>query len=537
MPLTFKKLIKPLEEYYRDWKINQREYNHLRNLLKSVKKKRILNKKIVFNTVRCVKSQLDREFFMGKLLAINGAKVYMLLDDGVLKHTESYQVDELPYIRKIYRFKFNPYPHFYVNSGHYMQTFINKINLKKALKTYSDENLKVIYYSKIFKKINYENWQELRKYAKASTIRFFKTSVLDFNNEYVKFYYKLSLLNAILSRNVAEYVFNEIKPDLYITSHGIYSTWGPAFQYLFDNGVNTLVYSSAHGHSMNPREWFFSDTRTYFLSKSKFWQKYKQNPVTEYMKKAMENYFRNRQSYFTVDTKMLYGGKTTSFKVDKNEGYKYYVALFPNVIWDGNITDRHKIFENYLDWIISTINHVKGRTDLKLYIKSHPSEVTLLKNSPKFVDIIKMKTTLSNVNNIVLIPPEKKINTYEFLKSGIDLGIVYDGFLAVEIPLLKIPTIICVKGGMFFVENGQLIPDSKEIYFNYLDNIDKTIEDFQSNFNERYDNLIKYTYWYIYENAIKLPILSKKEYIKTDLMQLKKEDLVLDKKFLKLIEN
>ena len=84
MPSNFKKLIKTLEEYYQDWKTNQREYNHLRNLLKSVKKTRFLNKKIVFNTVRCTKIMLDREFFMGLLLALIGAEVIMLLDDGIL---------------------------------------------------------------------------------------------------------------------------------------------------------------------------------------------------------------------------------------------------------------------------------------------------------------------------------------------------------------------------------------------------------------------------------------------------------------------
>ena len=111
------------------------------------------------------------------------------------------------------------------------------------------------------------------------------------------------------------------------------------------------------------------------------------------------------------------------------------------------------------------------------------------------------------------------------------MGIVYDGFLAVEIPLLKIPTIMCVKEGMFYVENGQITPESKEEYFDYLDNIEGVINKFKSNYQERYNNLIRYAYWYIYENAVKLPTLSKTKYIKTDLMQLKKDEIILDKNF------
>ena len=198
----------------------------------------------------------------------------------------------------------------------------------------------------------------------------------------------MSLLNAIFSENIAEYIYCKLKPDLFITSHGIYSTWGPAFKYLFDRGINTLVYSSIHGHSLDPHEWFFTNNNIYFLSKSKFWRKFKKNPVTEEIKTIMENYFHKRRNFFSFDTKLLYK-ISTLYKIDKDDGYKYHIALFPNVIWDGNIIDRHKIFNNYLDWIISTIKYGKGRKDIKLYIKSHPSKISVLKNSPRFVDIIR----------------------------------------------------------------------------------------------------------------------------------------------------
>ncbi len=518
------------------WKEERREYIYAKNLFKDIPRTNTINKKIVFNTVRPAKSIFDREFYLGKLLALNGARVIMLLDDGIMGHTETFQINDIQDIRKFEKTVFNPHPYLYKNLSKIFTNILTRSSIKEALKTYADKNLEVIFYSKILKEINYKDWQALRKYAKSSTIRFFKTSVVDYNDRYVNYYYKLSLLNAILSRNIAEYVYSKLKPDLFITSHGIYSTWGPAFKYLFDRGINTLVYSSIHGHSLNSKEIYFSNTRTYFLSQSKYWQEFKKRDVTDEMKSSVRNYFKYRRNLNASDTKILYKGKLNSYKVNKDDGYKYHMALFPNVIWDGNITDRHKIFNNYLDWIISTIEHVKGRKDIKLYIKSHPSEISVLKKSPRFIDIIRKQISLNDAENIELITPEKRINTYEFLKSGIDLGIVYDGFLALEIPLLKITTIMCVKDGMFYAENGQITPESKEEYFNYLDNIEGVINKFKSNYQERYNNLVKYTYWYIYENAVNLPTLSKTEYIKTNLMQLKKDEIILDKNFLKLLE-
>jgi len=524
---------------FNSWRYQIKEYNHLKKLLKKVERKQKINKCIVFNPVRSDREFLDREIFLGKLLALNGAKVYILLDDGVLLHWETYQVNNLTDINQINRTNLNPYNNPKLINNQFVITHFYKKNIiKKALKTYRDKNLKIIYYSSVLRKVNLNNWQKLKKHAKSSTIRFFKTSELDYNNKFVKYYYSLSLKNAILSRNVAEFICNNIEPDIFITSHAIYSTWGPPFEYLNKKGVKCLNYSFVHGHSINPKEIFISSgSSTFFLSSCKNWKIFKQKPVTEDMKNKINQYFTSRLNFNTSDTKILYQGKRTSFKVDKNDGYKYHISLFPNVIWDGNICDKHKVFEDYRDWVLSTINFLKNKSNIKLYIKSHPSEITVLKNSPRIVDIITKNIDMNNIDNVILIPPEEIIDTYEFLKSGIDLGLIYDGFLAVEMPFLRIPTIMCVKGGMFAVENGNIIVTSKKEYFDYLDNIEKTLKDFHKNYQERYNNIVRYLYWYIFENAIKLPTLSKTRYLRTNLLQLKQDDTIIDEKLLEIFRD
>ena len=539
MTSFFKKILKKYIKYYIDWKSNQKEYNHLKSLLKSVKSKQLINKKIVFNVARTVKTQIDRELFIALLLSLNGAKCYVLLDDGILKLNEFYQVNDFSNIRDLINFNLNSYPSFYLQSKKYLHIILNKIFIRKALHTYKNPNLKILYYSQIIDKKNLDiiNWKEMKNHAKSSTIRFFKTSELDYNSEYVKYYYKVALMNSFLSRSVGKFVLNNIKPDYFFTSHGIYSTWGPAYQLVRNNGIKTFVYSSGHGHSLNSREIFASsNTSIFFLSSSKFWLKYKNTPVTDTMKEIIENYFQKRLQYSTYDTKILFKGKLSSLLVDKDDGYKFHIALFPNVIWDGNICDRHLVFKDYRDWILSTIDFVKNRKDIMLYIKSHPSEITVLKGSPRIVDIINKNVNLNKTKNIQLIPPEKKVNTYEFLKSGIDLGLVYDGFLAVEIPFLRIPTIMCVKGGFFAVEGGNFPIVSKDQYFNYLENIGDLIKEFNKNYQKYYENIVRYVYWYIFENAIKLPLLLKTNYIATDLNQLKREDLIIQNDLLRLFK-
>jgi len=526
-----------LINFIHNWIYNRDENKYLRKLYKDVKRERLIDKTIIFNTVRCFKNIVDRELFLGKLLALNGAKVIILMDNGVLKHWDSYQINDIKNIHNFDKYNYNPYPE--VNLNHsdifkFLKNVYDKNLYKKSLKTYKDQNIEIIFYKNIINNINYDNWQELKKFAESSTIRFFKTSELDYSNKLINYYYRLSLKNAILSRNVGEYVLNKIKPDFFVTSHGIYSTWGPAFEFLKQNGINCLVYAGIHSHPIIHNQIFFSTTKIQLLSRSKFWEDFKSNPTTEKMKKKIEEYFIYRINFLTTDTKILYKDKRTLLRVNKNDGYRYHIALFPNVIWDGNIKDRHIIFKGLIDWIISTINYIKRRKDIKLFIKSHPSEITVLENSPKIADLIKNYFNFNDIENIELIPPEKKIDTYEFLKSGIDLGICYDNFLSLEIPYLKIPTLICVPNGSFSVEGGNIIVKSKTDYFNYLENIDKVIEEFHMNYNKHRNNIVKYLYWYLFRISRKLPTISKKNVVLTDLKQVKKEDIILSNKLLKI---
>ena len=311
---------------------------------------------------------------------------------------------------------------------------------------------------------------------------------------------------------------------------------GPPFEVLKNHGIKTYSYSGLFVHSMSPKSVFFIDTKLAYFTRSKFWSEYKETPVNEKMKQKVKEFFDSRTKCSAVDLKICFDGKKiNSFKTIKSKEYKYHVAMFPHVIFDGNIPDRHIVFKDYLDWMISTINYFKNRNDIKLYIKSHPAELIFCKTTPKVLEILNKYVDLKSMKNIVTIPPEKTINTYEFLKSGIDLGLVYDNFLAVEMPYLKIPSITCIKGGSFTVKDGNFTIANREEYFNYLDNIENIIEEFHSNYESKYHkNIIRYIYWYLYENKFNLPIiLYQNDNLSYNLFALKKTDFNLDNVLLK----
>jgi len=512
--MIIKKKIRSKLYIIKKWKSEWEEYNHLRKLFKNVERNNILNSRIVFNTVYKKRKFINREFFIGKLLALNGAKVFFLLDDGVLS------LGKRTKLKKFYKTPF---------------TFlITKIISLKAIKTYKDKNIEIIYYSEILNNVDYYEKQKLRKYAISFTIRNFKTTILDYNNKRVNFYYKRCLKDAVLSKKVGEYVLNEIKADYFVTSHGIYSTWGPAYDFLKKSNIKSYVYVFIHNHSYNMQDIYFTTAKAQTLSRCKFWQEYKNTTITKEMEKKVNELFNLRLNHKTKDTKIYYKGKIKSLKVNKNDGYKYHIAIFPSLIWDGNIEDRHIAFDGILDWLISTIDFLKNKNDVKIFLKFHPAEVTMFKGSAKIQNLIKEYLDSNDIKNLELIPTEDKIDTYEFLKSGIDLGICYDGILALEMPYLKIPVILGGVGGRFYVEGGNYTIKTREDYFKYFDNLEKLIEDFHANYEKYYQNIIRYSYWYLFENVIKLPILSKKYRKKINLFQVQQKDLSLNKKLLKI---
>ncbi|MDP6585594.1 MAG: hypothetical protein QF535_13135, partial [Anaerolineales bacterium] len=75
---------------------------------------------------------------------------------------------------------------------------------------------------------------------------------------------------------------------------------------------------------------------------------------------------------------------------------------------------------------------------------------------------------LNNQDNIQLIPPDAGINTYEFIKDNVDVGLVYDGHLCLELPYLGIPTIVAGNGKFAAPTGFNYHPSSYNDYNGFL---------------------------------------------------------------------
>lgn len=458
-------------------------------------------KRVLFVTIRSFSFIFFQELFFANVYARQGAKVKVLLDDGLLPHWDSYQ---LPDKKEI----LNPYKNF-------------KIRLVKfyLLRAFSHPNISIIYLSSLIsestlKQARADINEQDKKDCISSVRRYFQNGRADLTDPVQKKYYDASIENCVIMKTAINRIIEDWNPTLAITSHGIYSLWGPGYTILKKQSIPTYVYGP---HPYQPDCFDITDTLIQTLCRDSDAVDYMKNGVfTEENKKEIQEFFDKRQNHKTIDTAIYYSWMDkekadTSFFDKKDESVTTF-CMFPNVIWDGDVAQRDKVFDGNLDYIISTINSFRNSKNF-LYVRCHPSEATLCVNDIKLIDVLEKEIPdLYELKNVKIIRSEWKIDTYDFIRNYVDVGIVYDGIIAMELTYLGKPVIspsmARFNGGDFLIN-----PDTREEYFALFDNTDYL----KSFINpDRINAMLKFAYWYIYKLAYYMPIYSTKVWLTCD---------------------
>jgi len=217
--LVYKALIVPSQEIV---------LHHLRKIVRNstLANKKYNGKKFLFNTV--VGKYMGITYIEGavaKSLQIRGNNVKMLTCGGGLNMCTAYHRIDLP-----------PNPWSCENCIYFSQKFYEITGLPySTYKEYiKDEELEVIK-----NKVNEMTLDECKNlvykevkvgsHAVTSTQRYFKWEKPPKDKYEQILHYEL--INAITSTDFAEKVLRKEKPDVFVTSHGCYSSWGSVTEY------------------------------------------------------------------------------------------------------------------------------------------------------------------------------------------------------------------------------------------------------------------------------------------------------------------
>jgi hypothetical protein len=274
--------------------------------------------------------------------------------------------------------------------------------------------------------------------------------------------------SARISALLGDYLLDQ-NPDRVIMSHGIYPTWGPAFQILVDNEIPVLTYSKTKRKKTEKFNW---NTTGDWWDVSNEWEKVKSIPLKEEQLEKIKHYLKTRITHSEDVLVYNFGAledrhKTlTRFDLDP---HKLTYSLFTNVLWDAASAQREIAFRNPVEWVFETIEWFALQPDKQLIVKIHPAEVVIGTNQP-FADLIRERIP-KLPPNVRLIEPNEEVNSWSIYQVT-DLGIVHTTTVGMELPLLGIPCVVVSK--THFREKGFTVDiDSKASYFQYLYNFNK----------------------------------------------------------------
>ncbi|MCK4886667.1 MAG: hypothetical protein KAS96_04715 [Planctomycetes bacterium] len=451
------------------------------------------SKTVVFNTIRMNQVIFAYEVFMAAILAKYITKVYVIIDDGQMEHW-----DGLQYIQVNNKVaNLNPY--------HRISGKILSLSLLILSKLAYGKKVKFIRTSKIFRHFDgYEEDASLNfdKTVESSARRFFQTAELDYDFPATKKYIELTRKNSYKSHLIGKYIVEVLNANKLITSHGIYSTWEPCFEYVKNfSSIECVVYGQ-QGYKV--QDMLMSDEKLQVIGKASNLHAFMKSPLMVKQKEQICEYMDSRLSMSTEDSKIYF--KNLKEDITFETRGKVFAA-FTRVVWDGDIYETHSIFTSQIEWLVDTIKFFKDNPQNTLIIRFHPSEVTMGENIPLEKLIIQKYPEAKEIENIIFVSSSQIIDVYKLITEKVDVGLIYGGMLGLEIPYLGKPIVFCGMGR--FTDNGLGIePESKKQYFDVLQKPGKYVEKWDS--DKMRERALKLGYWLLFESSFHIPTIARK---------------------------
>ncbi len=441
----------------------------------------------VFNTVRTSANNFHvlADFLLAHLLAARGATTYILMDDGVLKHWDTVQH------RRFHGAGLSPFDSF-------VQGSLEKSRVAALFSVFRIPGCHLRWYSEIVpRQVREELSEENEAFARASTVKFFEDGSVDIDAPEHKSYYDLSLENAIVSKSVGQQVLDVLKPDVYVTSHGIYSTWGPAYARVKAAPVETRVYSR-HPYRLGGiliREEagtpFNRAKLETYLDEVDLGDR-ERAVAQEYVDARFEHRATDTQEYF-VNVSRSKSNATPACERRRDPDTITF-GLFPNVVWDAVGKHNEAIYGSVIDWIVDTARTIGESRRHRLIIRFHPSESTRLRGTLSAEQIIAERyPEISGYSNVSIVKSSDPVDTYELMRKRVDVALIYTTTLGSEAQLLGVP-VIAVGSGRFSIRTVHRV-FSTDAYREALKNPEPILTEFEAKKDRVIRDSLAYHYW------------------------------------------
>lgn len=323
---------------------------------------------------------------------------------------------------------------------------------------------------------------DIRQYVNASVVRYFKSAptLVPTEPEYSAVR-RAFVENAVLGCVIAERVDESLSPRLVVSSHGVYTTWGPFYRYFADRNRPFVLYGlsgvkessislSSQGVTLCEHDGGFF--RKYHSQMDAGW-------AEDHAREIMDGRFTGKGRDLDSHEVALSAAMVTE-RLRQRIGAAPSVAMFPGVLWEGRGPESHQLFETRDEWLLRTVEIFETRKE-RLVIRAHPAEVNALRCRFGVRDVLEKAfgKEIFESDDLIFIPPDAKVRSYD-LFDLIDAGITYDGTIALELMYAEIPVVL---GGQSQYSELPFAyrPESFGAYETSFDRLDEILEKQQKN--------------------------------------------------------
>lgn len=433
----------------------------LRYQLRSNQKPRqvpgILNKRILLAMVELHHYQFLQMLTIAKALQLRGADVLVLVCDKSLPGCEIKSSTNQHLSDPCWECQFNKkniFRLFGLPNISYSDVLndTDKRLIDKLVNEFNEDTEKVVYKN-----------HDLTRCIEDSVIRYFyggEAKNKAIHSKLRSQHIETALKNIITSENIDA----TWKPDAVLCNMTAYSTWNPIYEY-FGERIKTVSLTD-----LNPKAITYNFHEV-LLNRDRFEKYYEAREskiLTRREKMELDTYLKNRFAgedwLFKKDQFYTSNDEQTEIDGLGIDPSKRNIFLFSNLYWDTGLSDKAVLFEDVISWVLKTIEFVKDRNDINLYIKTHPAEEYSTVKSKKTVKSIIEQKYPNGIGNVTIIDPKRKIKPYS-LFPYIDVAVLFQGTLGWELLKAGVPVISCAiaaYNGMGFVHEPQTLSAYKK---------------------------------------------------------------------------
>jgi len=249
---------------------------------------------------------------------------------------------------------------------------------------------------------------------------------------------------------IAYFWFQSNRPDVVIVPNGNILEFGVIFEVARYLKIPVVTYEFG---DQKQRIWLAQNAKVMRQETNDLWEAYKDKPLSGEEEKKIQALFEARKKASVIKNfSRLWqnvpaeGVREARSKLGLDD--RPVVLLATNVLGDSLTLGRQIFSQTMQEWIERTVQYFAGRSDVQLVIRIHPGEV--LTHGVSMVDVVD-NVLPSLPENIHLIRPEEKVNTYDLIAAA-NVGLVYTTTVGLEMAMSGIP--VLVSGDTHYRERG-----------------------------------------------------------------------------------